>query len=345
MNVSKFNVILSGLFLMSFLTINASEKDVLLKKLRSGKGGCLKGKNIIITCKKAPNKDVPSFGLGDGFLYLRVLTEYLETKYKANVSVVPPKPLVKFFNLCSNIKIANEGDKKENTIIVDCVELLDNIDGLENFESKKRFLDKTKLWANREVNDLVEVFKKLNKIPVIVTRQSAHYKFKSKEEEKTMAYLNERSISREKLAKILKKKPEHIEVFNMQFEDQKELDIENTKKPVTVYPSYNKRAGAFVRDAILLKAALKAGGQIVSIDTAAAMLAIGVPEAEDKRKNIIILLGKAHNSRWKKPFLKKDGSVSWSKNVLFLVQKKRKDWSAVGKMLNKIWSSLKKKES
>ena len=129
--------------------------------------------------------------------------------------------------------------------------------------------------------------------------------------------------------RIFDRGKKNIVFYNIQFEDQKLPDIPGTRKPATIWKGYNNRRGAFVNDAIFMKAVLKAGGKILSVDTAAACLALGMPNKNDERKNIYILLAKEHNSRWKGQYVNPDGSSVWSENIVLLKQDKQGDWLSV----------------
>jgi len=324
----------SYFLLLLFGFASFSMCNQVIEALKTRKFDLLAGKKIMVTCNKAPYDDVPSFGLGDAFLFLRFVVDYLETECKSHVVLVPPKALCRFFSLCSDIPVVEPGNPLyDECISVECRDLLQHIPDIQKFESKKRFLGKNCIWANAQVQKIVSHLKKRNIIPVLITRQSNYYKLKSKSEENIFGYLNNRSISRQELADIVQGVSEQVRVYNIQFEDQKLPDIAGVQKPTVIYPEYDNYMGAFVQDAILMKAVLQAGGYVVSVETAAGHLACGVVDVCDTRKNIIMLLGKQYSCRWKSPFLNEDGSVTWSANTKLIIQEKAGDWTDVGKKL------------
>ena len=74
----------------------------------------------------------------------------------------------------------------------------------------------------------------------------------------------------------------------------------------------------------------------MSVDTGPGCLTLGIPEVDDNRKSIKMLLGKRYNSRWKRPFVE-DGSVCWSKNLELIVQEREDDWTYVGQKVVESW--------
>ena len=332
--------------------------DALYKKKRRP----LKGKKILITCNHAPNNDVPSFGFGDAFLYFPRLCEYLQQK-GADVAIRPPRPLTAFFRKCSDLKVVQDDVKGEYTK-VDCSELLQAIKNFQHFRSKKRYLiGKNSRWAEGLVNSLADKFRRENIIPVVVTRQASKLPWKYALRPK-FSYMNNRSMSREDLEKSLRgflgkipqrnilgfwsaltnvfvRKRPTVAFYNIQFEDQKKPNITGIQKPTSVWSGYANRRGAFVNDAIFMKAALQAGGKIVSVDTAAANLAIGIPEVGDQRRNVFVALAKEHNSRWKGNYINQDGSSAWSNNIVLLTQKRSGNWeSAFALLIKKLLKQL-----
>lgn len=332
----------------------AAEGGDIVRLLQNPSTSCLQGQKIVLKVEKAPNFDVPSTGAGDCLFYPRMLREKLTSLGAEDVVLDLGKRyawLASFFGKCSDIGVFGKMDEtaqKEYTPL-EVRTALDSIPDLATFESKSRYLPACCEWANGEVAKIATTLEELQTRaveeagrrmhPVLFTRQSAAYEIKSDEEERLFGYLNHRSISREELAAMLTDKPDHTRVFNIQFEDQKEDDIAGTEKPTTIFEGYSERNGAFVNDAILMAAVIKAGGDVVSIDSSPLNLAIGIPSVDDTRKSIKALLGKDHNSRWKKPFLKEDGSICWSPNVDLLVQEKADDWSTVGQTLVKLWDA------
>ncbi|MFC1841564.1 hypothetical protein ACFLYA_00665 [Candidatus Dependentiae bacterium] len=327
------------------------KKDEVIEALKNNDRKTLKRKRILITCHKAPNKDVPSFGFGDAFLYFPRLCEYLKKKGVVHVAICPPKPLAKFFKTCSDLKVVEE-ESADGYHKIDCRDLLDNIKDFHKFKSKKRYLvGKNCKEANELVEKLADKFKRLNIKPIIVTRQASNLPKKYARKSK-FKYMNHRSVTRDDLEDSLEyyfdSRPEpqpvmhglfgalyrifgdgkkEVRFYNIQFEDQRQPDILGMEKPEAIWKGYKKRRGAFVNDAILMKAALKAGGKIISVDTAAANLAVGIPHKDDPRKNVCILLGKEHNSRWKGKFLNEDGSSRLSNNIVLFKQKQAGDWN------------------
>ncbi|MFC1841565.1 hypothetical protein ACFLYA_00670, partial [Candidatus Dependentiae bacterium] len=132
---------MSHVMLLLFLFTSLSQCGEIIRALKSKKFNTLKGKKILVTCEKAPYDDVPSFGLGDGFLFFRFVVDYLETMCEATVAITPPKALYKFFTLCSDIRIIDaDCQEYDEYTSVECRDLLHNIPDIETFESKKRFL-------------------------------------------------------------------------------------------------------------------------------------------------------------------------------------------------------------
>jgi len=321
----------------------------IIKKIKQ-KGRTLKNKKILIICKEPPNNDVPSFGFGDGFFYTPRLVEYLKkVKGAKEVYIAPPKALTRFFKTCSDLKVL-EDDANCTYERVDVRELLDAIPNIHKFKSKKRYLSGPNCkWASKEVDKLVDAFKKSNIIPVVVTRQSSTVPRKYARQRK-FKYLTKRSMSREQAGqalesfyenapfhkerpwpwkafdRILNRGKKNVVFFNIQFEDQKLPDISGMLKPETIWEGYKNCRGAFVNDAIFMKAALKVGGKILSVDTAAACLSLGIPSKHDLRKNIYLLLATERNSRWKGEYVNPDGFSAWSPNVVLVKQEYAGDW-------------------
>ena len=347
------------------LDFSDSEKDAILQSLRLENKAQLKDKKIVITCKRAPNHDVPSFGFGDAFLYPIRLVDYLE-KCGAKVAVCPPRPLVKFFKQCSDLQVIEDVSKNSEYTAVDCVEFLDNIKDFHTFDSKRRFLGRNCKELNKEVADLAYKMKTSGIIPILITRQSSKLP-KKYERDAKFEYMDHRSISRNQLGDMVNKflearkkheeapksiwvrmfafinvfsRPKKVKFYNIQFEDQRQPDIDGVEKPDKIYPKYKERRGAFVNDAVLMKAALDAGGCVVSVDTAAGNAAVGVPGVDDTRKNIKFLMAKKCNSRWKGKFRRPDGSSVWSPNIDVIRQKRLDDWSHVSDELIKEFKVL-----
>jgi len=339
-------------------------KQEILDNLRIGNYEALKDKNIVVTCKKAPNSDVPSFGFGDGFLYPIRLCDFLENVCGANSAVCPPGPLNKFFETCSDLHVIKDISKNNGFIAIDCVDLLNNIPDFHIYECNKRFLSKNNALS-KEATELAHKMKKSGIIPILITRQSSKLP-KEHEGNKKFKYLDFRSMSRGNVQDLVGKfnaerqkyeeskgifarlfaafnfftTPKQVRFYNIQFEDQKQPDIPGVEKPDVIYPQYKERRGAFVNDLVLMKAALDAGGQVVSVDTAAGNVAVGVPDVNDTRKNIKFLMAKEHNSRWKGKFVKPDGSSVWSQNIEIVKQKDMGDWSSVCDELVKEFKGL-----
>ncbi|MFC1842237.1 hypothetical protein ACFLYU_01110 [Candidatus Dependentiae bacterium] len=321
------------------------EKETTLNLLKTGRRNCLEQKKIIITCEKAPNEDVPSFGFGDAFMYCIVLYDYLERYARAEVMLCPPKPLIKFFKTCSDLSVFEEKDKKQDFIKIECKDLLKAIPNIHTFECKRRYLSKNCVWANQEARKVLAHIKKMNIIPILFTRQSSKLP-KELENNPAFNYLDRRSITREELSNFLQTHNQNLEtvkIFNIQFEDQKEPDIYGTEKPIKLYPGYSKKNGAFINDAILMKAVIQAGGYIVSVETAAGHVGMFIPEIDNTRKNVIFLLAKKHSCRWKPPFLKNNNTITWAKNVTLLIQENYGDWMPVLQKLVAHWYSIVKK--
>ena len=313
---------------------------------------CLQGKKIVLRGNTPPNYDVPSMGAGDWFLYALWLTAKLESLGAESVVIDQPKFLKNFFTYCSDIGVFSDVRKGQEAeyIPLKVADIL-NVAHLDQFECNKRYMESS--FYESEVEVVLENIAELKETVseqtgrepkiVIFTRQSAGYTIKGKNEEQRQeqealyGYLNHRSISREDLADMLAAKPDYVKVYNIQFEDQKEVNIAGTEKPTALYPGYAQRRGAFVNDAILMKAVVEAGGELVSVDTAATNLAFGIPRVDDDRKNIKVFLGARHNSRWKAPYLKGKDSVSWSKNVQLFTQENEDDWSDVGQKVVESW--------
>jgi len=336
-----------------------------LRALRSEHIDTLKDKKIVIVCNKAPHWNVPFFPLGDALGYLPRLCDYLE-KRGAKVFVAPPKPLVKFFKACSDLDVLDNSEDNQGHIIVECSDLLGNIPNFHKFETSKRYLGKSCKWANKKVNEIAKRFKKMGGLPVVFMRRGSRLPAKHKNQYK-FGYANRRSMSREEMQELIRiylqnkskeqvskfkrffkrvigKYDKNVQFYNIQFERRREKDISGAAKPATLYKKHDERRGAFVNDAILMKAAIKVGGQVVCVDAAITSLALGIPEVDDNKKNIKILLAKNRNSRWKGPFLKKDGSSVWPKNADVIRQEKENDWLAVGYKLMESWERLEKGE-
>lgn len=349
-------------FIFSFCALNlqgAAQVEDLTALLRNPSTNCLHGKKIVLTVERAPNHDVPSTGAGDCLFYPRILREKLTSLGASDVAVDlggSYKWLGSFFAKCTDTPVlsAMNPDQQQSYTPLEVRDVLDAIPDLATFVSRSRFLPQTEncTWANQEVDKVITGLLEsqissleetgIKQVPVLLARQSAGYNLegRSQEDAALFGYLNRRSISREELAAMLENAPQHVDVYNIQLEDQQTDAIPGTKKPVLLYDAYAERNGAFVNDAILMAAVIKMGGQIASICSAPLNLAIGIPDETDTRLSIKALLGKHHNSRWQKPFLQDNGSVSWSPNVELLVQETADDWSSVGTRLVRSWEEL-----
>ena len=328
-------------------------RECILKLLRNSSENFLGGTKIVLSGEMPPNYDVPSMGAGDMLLYPRVLRDKLKEMGAEEVALDLGKRyewLTQFFVKCSDLPLFSRMSEKEKCgyIQLEIRSVLDNLKELSAFKPKSRYLSddcKKSGWAIGEVEKVKQRIKDISSkenddtgccmIPVLFTRQSAFYDLEDRNEEELFGYLNKRSISREELEKLLQEahleryKKENIRIYNIQLEDQDKEEIPGIEKPGNLYSGYEKRNGAFVNDAIMMKAVIESGGKIVSIDSSALNLAMGIPSSKDKRINIIALLRKDYNSRWKTPFLKEDSSVCWSPNVRFIIKDGNYKWSEI----------------
>jgi len=364
-NLNFFAKLVAFCVLVGSISCLTFSKDIhssegILEHLREPSYNCLLGAKIVLTVELPPNFDVPSTGAGDCLFYPRILIEYLKSLGAEEVVLDLGKKygwLTKFFKECSNIKLVSDFSEQElkEYVGLEVREILDNVQKLEEFESRSRYFSNDPS-LDEEIEKVVKKLEGMNSIvreevgrnmtPVLFTRQSAHYDLEKKEDEKDeefeerkelLGYLNHRSISIEGLEKFAEVKPDFVKIYNNQFEDQDKVDIKGIEKPDAICKV--KANFPFGKDYVRYKAFLRAGGQIVSIDSSPLCVAIGIPEVNDTRKNIKALLAKNYNSRWKAPFVK-DGVVCWSQNVELYIQEKYDDWTDVRNKVVKNWEDF-----